>query len=223
MFFYLKKDPRQEPILKVMRVFLAGCLSVAPVVLIEGILIFFIKYFAKNDFFMIIPFALAPFIEEITKFIFVKKSIASDKDFNEPVDAMMYMMVGALGFAAVENFFYLLQIAFNFKLPFILIRQESKSEEFWYTFIFRSAGATLLHALASATLGYFWAQAIIRHKISALYRGIASAGLLHLAFNCLIMLMGVYFMFPLAFFLLIIINSVSKKINRIKCEESRSM
>lgn len=231
MFFYLKKDPKPEPLLNIFRVFFAGCFAVIPVAILEFLLLKGADYifgaakvssitsfnpvFASFSFAAAISFIIAPFIEEIMKFAAVKKSISRDKEFNEPVDAMVYMIVGALGFAAIENFIYLLKIVFKIDVPFIFTRQEGVSGEFFYTLIFRTLGATLLHALSSAFLGYCWALAIVKNKISYLYKGVASAGLLHLAFNGIIILMGVYFIFPLAFLLLLAVNSVAKKFSKI--------
>ena len=232
MFFYLKKDPKPEPLSNIFRVFFAGCFAVIPVAILELLLlkgadyifgamevpsiIPFSQIFVSVSFAAAISFIIAPFIEEIIKFASVKKSISRDKEFNEPVDAMIYMIVGALGFAAIENFIYLLKIVFNLEIPFVFTRQEGVGGEFFYTLIFRALGATLLHALSSAFLGYLWALAIIKNKISYLYKGVISAGLLHLAFNGIIILMGVYFIFPLAFLLLLAINSVAKKFSKIK-------
>ncbi len=217
MFFYLKKDTHREPLSIIIKVFLAGCLVVVPVAAIELAIIGGANYFLKKVALLgvIVPFILAPFIEEIFKFAAVKKSIEKNKEFDEPVDAMTYMVVGALGFAAVENFIYLLKIAFDFPAPFVVQRQFASGEEFFYTFILRGSGATLLHALASASLGYFWALAIIKNKIGSLYHGVLSAGLLHLAFNGIIIAMGEYFIFPLIFLLLLGANSVGKKFKRL--------
>jgi RsiW-degrading membrane proteinase PrsW (M82 family) len=78
---------------------------------------------------LLIPFAL---VEEFTKFAVVFLIIKYSKYFDERVDAMIYMITAALGFAAVENVFTL----FN----------TLELHQVVETTIIRGIGATLLHA-----------------------------------------------------------------------------
>ncbi len=48
----------------------------------------------------------APLIEESAKFLIVFWTIFSNKNFNEPMDGIVYAASAALGFAACENAFY---------------------------------------------------------------------------------------------------------------------
>ena len=49
------------------------------------------------------------FVEEIVKFYAVRLIILHDPAFDEPIDAMIYMIAAGLGFAAIENVLVVLQ------------------------------------------------------------------------------------------------------------------
>lgn len=112
---------------------------------------------------LLIPFA---FIEEFTKFAIVFLIIKYSKHFDERVDAMIYMITAALGFAAVENIFTLFDVLELHRVV--------------ETTIIRGIGATLLHALAAGIMAFYW----MRKKPLV---GLTSAALLHAAFNYLIL------------------------------------
>ncbi len=104
------------------------------------------------------------FVEEIVKFLFVYFTVRKSKYFDEPLDAMLDMITGAMGFAAFEN------------ILFIISSGPSIAE----VTIFRFIGALLLHAIASGFIGYYWAK----RKILL---GIILAGTLHSIFNAIVL------------------------------------
>jgi RsiW-degrading membrane proteinase PrsW (M82 family) len=112
---------------------------------------------------LLIPFAL---IEEFTKFAVVFLIIKYNRYFDEKIDAMIYMITAALGFAAVENVF----ILFN-TLEFHQVIE---------TTLIRGIGATLLHALAAGILAFYWMR---KRPIF----GLICATLLHASFNYLML------------------------------------
>jgi len=83
---------------------------------------------------------------------------------------MIYIIVAALGFAAVEN------VAAAFKAREIVFE----------TATLRFIGATLLHTLGSGLLGYYWARSIIENRRALLLTGFTLATILHTIFNYLI-------------------------------------
>ena len=120
-------------------------------------------------------------IEEVLKYLAVKFGVLRSPDFDEPVDAMIYLIIAALGFAAAENI-YLLSKVYPAG-PTI-----ASTLEFITT---RFLGATFLHALASAILGYFLAASLlITSKIRKLliWGGLLGATILHSVFNYIIIL-----------------------------------
>lgn len=118
-------------------------------------------------------FLWAALVEEFVKFLVVKFVVLHDPEFDEPLDAMIYMISAGLGFAAVENILFLFQAIPNGTDTAIKI---------W---LLRFVGATVLHAVASATVGYFLALSWFynRHSGKLITAGIALATILHLIFN----------------------------------------
>jgi len=121
-------------------------------------------------------FLWSSFVEELIKFYAIRLVIMNNPEFDEPIDAMIYMMAAALGFAAIENTLIVFQttpdgvgITIN-------------------TLILRFIGATLLHALASGLLGYFLAISWFfqNHKKKLFIIGLILATMFHFTFNIVI-------------------------------------
>ena len=170
LIFYLEEDPHPEPKKLVFETFLAGAI-VTFVVL--GIQLQINDWINNNDvtqsgFF---AFLLLAMVEEFFKFAAAYLIINKHPlDFDEPVDAMIYLIVAALGFAAVEN-----------------IAAVSRSGNIAFeTTTLRFIGATLLHTLSSGLLGYYWMRSILFKKWNILIKGFGLAVLLHAVFNYLI-------------------------------------
>ena len=187
--FFLKEDIHPEPRKMIIRVFIVGGLSAFVALILE----YFTSDFLKNAVFAISNFSsvnLSPFlgfavIEEVVKFIFVWKVIHKSPYFDEPIDAMIYMVTGALGFATAENFFLMLSNSTGDAFTVILLR---------------FVGATLLHALSSAVVGYMWAWGLKR-KMTPVYLawGIILAALFHAIFNFLVYQYNNLLIYPTAF------------------------
>ena len=99
--------------------------------------------------------------------------------FDEPIDAVVYMVTVALGFSAFENMLFLMTPLQNGDVLQTIIRGD-----------LRFIGATLLHTLSSATIGI--ALALAFYKSAAVKRMVALAGVilaivLHTLFNFFIL------------------------------------
>jgi RsiW-degrading membrane proteinase PrsW (M82 family) len=100
------------------------------------------------------------------------------KAYDEPVDAMIYLMTAALGFAALENTLFVLKDLL-----------ENGSAIGMLTTSMRTVGATLLHVAASALIGGSLALVFYKSKVSRFFMlivGIILATALHTLFNQLI-------------------------------------
>ncbi|MBI2624545.1 PrsW family intramembrane metalloprotease [Candidatus Parcubacteria bacterium] len=180
LVFYLREDTHPEPKRLLLAVFLGGMATAPVAILLEcGWLTFLGGACGESSgtptFLAFLGYA---FIEETLKFLVVAIGVSRSKEFDEPVDAMIYLIVSALGFAAVENMFFLWR-------PF------TESVGFGIQVAgLRFVGATLLHVLVSAVVGYFFALAIImRERAYALIAfGLGLATILHALFNSLILL-----------------------------------
>ena len=185
LLFYLHEDRRPEPKLLLALAFVGGMASVVFALFVQLFLLedpggllpaYFNVTFQGNPIFYFFVIAI---IEEYAKYLPVKFLIFRRIEFDEPIDAMIYMMTAAMGFAALENLFFAVPL---FRESFI-----SGLEVVTNRFL----GANLLHALSSAIVGFFIAKSFLspyhHHFVAA---GIILASGLHLAFNYLILVSG---------------------------------
>jgi len=128
-------------------------------------------------FFIVSHFIIIALVEELSKFLIVKEKAIKDPEFDEPMDAMLYMIITALGFAALENLLVLFP-----ETNFPILKEALAIS------VFRFIGATLLHALSSGALGYFLALSIFEPKkrIKLISLGVTLATVLHGFFNIFI-------------------------------------
>ncbi len=174
LWFYLRKDLHPEPKRLLTLVFLGGVLITVPIAAIEQTLA---QYIPGTN----ILFLAAGTLEELAKlFVFwLLIWLWHDRAFDEPVDAMIYLITAALGFAAAENIANLFQASGGLG-------------EYVGLMSARFLGATLLHTLGSGILGFFIARFHFLHKIKGKLhhglwiKGVILASGIHTLFNILI-------------------------------------
>src|SRR3989338_11669641 len=206
LLFYLREDAHPEPKKLIVKVFLWG-MCIAPLaLLLQYVSLALLAGAGMHEAQRaIIGLLLLAAIEEYVKYLVVRVEIEDESAFDEPEDAVVYMIVAALGFAAVEN----VLIAFSLSSPTVsqageaLAAQTTGFLEASRVIGIRSIGATLLHAFSSAIVGYFLALQItrspahfadpmqwhIRHKkrLWIIMVGLILASALHALFNYLIL------------------------------------
>ena len=168
LWFWLREDSHPEPRWLIVITFLGGFLAVIASIFAE-------KFVSDLNLSESLRYTLWAGVEELTKFIAVAV-IALNTDYNdEPIDAMVYCITVALGFAALENAFFLFQPLVGGDYIQSIV-----------TGNMRFIGAKLVHVVSSASigfaLGYVYYRGIIS-KFFALLIGIAVAITLHSAFN----------------------------------------
>ena len=176
LWFWLKEDEEHpEPVGLIILTFVTGMIMVIVVLPIQQ----FVQNHFSDDKLLIVLWAG---IEEIIKFGGVYFVALRGNKIREPIDFALFMITGALGFAALENAFFLIE-------P-IAIKEATVS---FLTGNLRFLGATLLHAVSSATIGIFlglsYYQGWFANKIYLLL-GISAAIALHSVFNFLIIKNG---------------------------------
>lgn len=182
--FFFVKDRHPEPIYLISRVFLAAIILAPLAILCQWLFIEVIKqanpafHASESPQF----FLWAALVEEFIKFLPFVIIVFYNNEFDEPVDAMIYMIAAGLGFAAIEN---------------ILVVAKTFQQGIHITFqllVLRFIGATLLHAVASGLIGYFIGLAWFYHHHSKkiILVGIIIATLLHFAFNMLLVVSEIY-------------------------------
>jgi len=118
-------------------------------------------------------------IEEFTKYVIAWIAVLHRRENDEPVDAVIYMVAVALGFAGLENALFLLSpLGGETVLQTVM------------TGNLRFIGATLLHVFSSAIIGIalaysFYKPTLVREWYAAV--GVILASLLHAGFNFLIL------------------------------------
>jgi RsiW-degrading membrane proteinase PrsW (M82 family) len=188
LWFWLREDPHPEPRKILIYTFITGMLAV-PIALFfeelvyEGAIAIGLMTANKVIPAVIVVWAL---VEEYAKYSGAKLALRST-NFDEPVDAPIYLITAALGFAAVENVFFLFKtITLTPDLAFA-------------TGEMRFLGATLLHIATSATVGMSIAFAFF-HKEDRrrnAFWGLVFATALHAGFNLFIINNGEGSMLPM--------------------------
>ena len=127
-------------------------------------------------------FLVIAFTEELFKYLVVRETVFKSGELDEPLDIMLYMVVGALGFAALENILYLFSPIDGLSFDMVL------KTTITISFI-RFIGATFLHTLASALVGYFMALSSLRgkHRFRLTMLGMFLATFMHGLYNFSIM------------------------------------
>ncbi len=195
LIFFLREDAHPEPKKMIIKVFLAGALISLLTAIFQ---IYFQKILNVFNFvqYTVVSFLILATIEEAFKFLAAYASAGGSKYFDEPMDAMIYMVTASLGFAAAENIFVVLDAIFN---------NGAAIQGIFGIIVFRFVGATLLHALSSSIVGYFWAKGIILvvHRPQFIIYGLLMASLLHGIFNYLILLFNAALIYPTVFLIII--------------------
>ena len=196
LLFYLRRDSHPEPKKMILKIFFYGAIITIPAILFETLFFEVVKIsgLAIPAAFIVNIFLGVALIEETLKYSVIKQKVFNNPEFDEPVDAMIYMIVAALGFAAAEN----LLILFPLQNPFL-------SEIFEISFL-RFLGATFLHALCSAVVGYFIGLSFYRkrERNKLILIGLIIAILLHGFYNFFIIKIEKGLNLLMAFSLLII-------------------
>lgn len=169
LWFWLKEDARHpEPRGLIMLSFIAGMAAVLVALPLEKFALQLIQETTQ----LIVAWSI---IEEALKFAAVIFIAMRTRFFDEPADALVYMITAALGFAAVENTLFLLG-------PF----SDGQITAGVVTGNLRYLGAALLHVAASGTVGVLIGLTFYKGRfakiISALF-GLSIAVVLHTLFN----------------------------------------
>jgi RsiW-degrading membrane proteinase PrsW (M82 family) len=172
LVFWLLEDRCQpEPKRFIFFCFVGGMLVVWPAL--------FVERFLANEFSgttLLLGWAAT---EELLKFGAACIMALVWASYDEPLDAVIYMVTAALGFSAMENALFLLTPIAQGDLVRSVVTGD-----------LRFIGATLLHTLSSATIGITlalsWGQGALARRSAAL-GGVILAIFLHTLFNFFIL------------------------------------
>lgn len=185
LWFWLREDSAHpEPRRLVALAFFAGSLTVGLVIPIEQFAAAYIAAHGElasglGTTVQNLTFIVWAAIEELFKFFAAAAAVLWRHEDDEPIDPVIYMVVVALGFAAAENALFLLSPLSGLTLAQTIITGD-----------YRFVGATLLHVLASATIGGAMALSFYKRrwkKTTYLFVGVILSIGLHGLFNVFIM------------------------------------
>jgi RsiW-degrading membrane proteinase PrsW (M82 family) len=169
-FFYSRDKIEKEPLGQVVRVYLFGMLSIIPALIIQLL-------FSTDTW--IDAVIMAPLTEEPFKLLCLlillkRRNGKLRRNFNEPMDGIVYGAATALGFATVENVFYIVSAAANGEMGALSVLRG----------IFSVPG----HALWGAFWGYAVSKAWFStgsqgRKFAIIFGGLSAAMLFHGLFN----------------------------------------
>jgi protease PrsW len=161
-WFFARRDRRPEPVLLLIRTFAWGMAMVIPAALLETSI--------SGLFGELVMLLTVGLIEEACKLV-AALNIAKHRDFDEPVDGLIYATAASLGFATLENVLYLAQHG-----PELIL--------------LRGPISTLGHILFAVAWGFGMSLERFQKRRGAIWRGLLLASLLHSAFNFLLIGFG---------------------------------
>jgi len=180
LLFWIREDRKHpEPVRLLALAFFVGMLVVIPTLKLETIIYTEIG----NETTRLIWWSVT---EELMKFLAAYFIILRRKEVDEPIDYVVYMVAIALGFAALENTFFIFK-------PLADGLTATNAQTGILTGSVRFIGATLLHIVSSASIGTAMALSFYKSrgiKRQYLVLGLFLAALLHTAFNVAIMIDG---------------------------------
>ena len=141
--FFVKSDRFPEPTKQIVKIFFYGILICFPAYLLNTALI---GVYANTEIYdgLVSSFLSAAPIEEVLKFTVLYSLVYKMKDFNEPIDSIVYGVTVSLGFATLENIYYVYALSDYFNTS-------SQSLA-----ILRSFSAIPAHGVFGAIMGYFF-------------------------------------------------------------------
>ncbi|MED1782495.1 glutamic-type intramembrane protease PrsW [Brevibacillus fortis] len=163
-YFYLRDSLEPEPISMVIRSFIFGMLLVVPIMVLQ--------YIMQNEWNwrdgIVAEVFQSAVVEEFFKWMVIYFTVYKHLEFDEPYDGIVYAVAVSLGFATLENLFYLIINGTNIAI--------------WRAFLPVSS-----HALFAVWMGYYLGRAKFskdaKHERLFLWMSITLPISLHALYN----------------------------------------
>jgi RsiW-degrading membrane proteinase PrsW (M82 family) len=163
--YYYTRDVFREPRDALVRTFFLGLAVTIPAIPIEvGLSLVPLRSAGPLGIALYSALVIAAIPEESLKLLVISRYCARRKTFDEPIDGIVYGATAALGFAALENAFYV-------------------ADGGLVTAAIRSVTSVPMHATWGAILGYYLARARFGGKRSDIWKGWALAVVSHGLFD----------------------------------------
>ena len=170
ILFFVKSDRFPEPTSEIIKVFFYGIFLCIPAFYINTALNNIYSNMNIDDA-LVSSFLSAAPVEEVLKFTVLYSLVYKMKDFNEPIDGIVYGVAVSLGFATLENIYYVYVLSDYFGTT-------SQSLA-----ILRSFSAIPAHGIFGATMGYFFMKYTFIKRENNLALCMIVPILLHGAYN----------------------------------------
>ena len=185
VLFFVKSDRFPEPTSQIIKIFMFGIFLCIPAFYINTALD---EIYSNTNISeaLIRSFLSAAPVEEVLKFTVLYSLVYKMKDFNEPIDGIVYGVSVSLGFATLENIYYV-----YFLSDYFGTTSQGLA-------ILRSFSAIPAHAIFGATMGYFFMK----------YSFIQKQNNLALCLTVPILLHGIYNFFASSYFIISLITVI---------------
>lgn len=171
VYIYVKDKYEREPIQLLLKNFgLGATASVIMTLIIGAFGNFFLPVTDPESVFQqfIKAFVVVALVEEFSKYVIVRFYAQRNKEFDEPFDGIVYAVMVAMGFAALENVMYVFQYGMT-------------------NGIVRAFTAVPAHATFGILMGYFMGKAKFaktkKEKIRLNLTGLLAATIFHGAYD----------------------------------------
>ena len=117
-YILVRDKYRHEPMRLIAVTFVLGALGIIPATIVE--------FFINSPNIIVNAFISTALVEELVKYLAVRAKAYNSRNFSETIDGIVFGVAAGLGFATVENIFYV----FGFgTISTALIRAELTMEE----------------------------------------------------------------------------------------------
>ena len=173
IFVFVSSDKFREPAKEIIKVFFYGILITIPAYFLNTY-IGEIWYATNASEGLISSFLTAAPVEESLKLAVLYFFVYKMKDFNEPIDGIVYGVTVSLGFATLENIYYVYLLADYFDTTSMALA------------IVRSFSAVPAHAVFGVFMGYFFMKYSFIKKGDNLFFAFIVPFVLHGCYNLFI-------------------------------------
>jgi RsiW-degrading membrane proteinase PrsW (M82 family) len=174
ILFFVNSDKFKEPKSEIIKVFIFGILITVPAYIFNTFLGDFWYNNTKVSQDLISSFLTAAPIEEGLKLSVLYYFVYKMKDFNEPLDGIVYGVTASLGFATLENIYYVYLLADHFQTTSMALA------------VLRSFSAVPAHAVFGIFMGYFFMKYSFIKKGDNLFFAFIIPFVLHGCYNLFI-------------------------------------
>jgi RsiW-degrading membrane proteinase PrsW (M82 family) len=174
ILFFVNSDKFKEPKSEIIKVFIFGILITIPAYILNTFLGDFWYNNTKVSQNLISSFLTAAPVEEGLKLSILYYFVYKMKDFNEPLDGIVYGVTASLGFATLENIYYVYLLADHFQTTSMALA------------VVRSFSAVPAHAVFGIFMGYFFMKYAFIKKGDNLFFAFIIPFVLHGCYNLFI-------------------------------------